>query len=191
MKSMLVGCLAVGVLVATSAAADKKAGTVVVIETSMGNIKVELNEEKAPITAKNFLGYVDDKFYDGTTFHRVIPKFVIQGGGILPGLKEKPTKPAIKNEAANGLSNVRGTIAMARDDAPDTATAQFYINVADNKKLDRTAKKPGYCVFGKVIDGLDVVDKIVAVPRETRVPKEFENVPVKDILIKSIRREAK
>src|SRR5207302_8060686 len=111
--------------------------------TSLGKFKIELNEEKAPITVKNFLGYVDDKFYDGTIFHRVIPKFMIQGGGFEPGLDQKKAKAPIKNEADNGLTNDRGTIAMARTANPNSATAQFFVNVADNKFLNRTDNNPG------------------------------------------------
>jgi cyclophilin family peptidyl-prolyl cis-trans isomerase len=168
-------------------AADKK-NPVVVIDTSMGKIKVELNADKAPKTVKNFLGYVDDKFYDGTIFHRVIPKFMIQGGGFKPGMKEKETKAAIKNESDNGLANKRGTIAMARTGQPDSATAQFYINVVDNAGLDRANADDGvgYCVFGKVIDGMDVVDKIKDVETETK-GNDFKDVPVKDVIIKSVR----
>jgi peptidyl-prolyl cis-trans isomerase A (cyclophilin A) len=168
-------------------AADKN--PVVIIDTSMGKIKVELYPDKAPITVKNFLGYVDDKFYDGTIFHRVIPNFMIQGGGFEAGKAlnpggEKKTKPAIKNEASNGLSNKRGTISMARTNVPDSATAQFYINHKDNNFLDKD-KDPngvGYCVFGKVLDGMDVVDKIAAV--KTTKPND---VPVETVTIKSIR----
>ena len=153
----------------------------VVIETSKGPIKVELFADKAPATVQNFLGYVDDKFYDGTIFHRVIDGFMIQGGGFEPGLKKKPTKPPIQNEAGNGLSNASGTIAMARTNLPDSATAQFYINVVDNGyRLDRTGPGPrqaGYCVFGKVIDGMDVVNKIKAV--ETGEKDDFTDVPVR------------
>ena len=168
-------------------AADKN--PVVTIETSMGDIQVELFADKAPITVKNFLSYVDDKFYDGVIFHRVIPTFMIQGGGMEPGLKEKKTKDPIKNEADNGLSNERGTIAMARTPDPDSATAQFFINVADNSKsLDHKSKDArgyGYCVFGKVIKGMDVVDKIKDV--ETASKGRHDDVPVKDVVIKSIR----
>jgi peptidyl-prolyl cis-trans isomerase A (cyclophilin A) len=184
-----------------SAAADKKA-PVVVMETSLGTVKIQLDAEKAPITVKNFLDYVDARFYDNTTFHRVIPDFMIQGGGFEPGLKdaksvddikskEKKTRGPIKNESPNGLSNVRGTIAMARTNDPDSATAQFFINVADNSRLDR----PRYCVFGKVVEGMDVVDKIKDVKTKTlfvqidgeRQPV-MKDVPVDDVLIKSIRR---
>ncbi|MDW8244063.1 MAG: peptidylprolyl isomerase [Thermogemmata sp.] len=160
---------------------------IVVMETSMGTIKIELYEDKAPITVKNFLQYVQDKHYDGTIFHRVIDGFMIQGGGYEPGLKERKTRPPIKNESTNGLSNLRGTIAMARTAEPDSATAQFFINVKDNTFLDRAnaRDKVGYCVFGRVIEGMDVVDKIKAV-KTTR--KGFhDDVPEKDVVIISVR----
>jgi cyclophilin family peptidyl-prolyl cis-trans isomerase len=172
---------------APAPAADKKPK--VLIETSMGDIEVELFQDKAPVTVKNFLSYVDDKFYDGVIFHRVISNFMIQGGGMEPGLKEKKTKDEIKNEADNRLSNERGTIAMARKGDPDSASAQFFINVADNSKgLDHKSNKPeefGYCVFGKVTKGMDVVDKIKEV--ETQSRGGHRDVPVKDVVIKSIR----
>ena len=174
------GLLAAG----PAAAADKN--PVVVMQTSMGTIKLELFQDKAPDTVKNFLSYVDAKFYDGTIFHRVIPSFMIQGGGMEPGLKEKPTKAPVKNEAGNGLSNVRGTIAMARTREPDSATAQFFINVKDNKFLDRSNESAGYAVFGKVLEGMDVVDKIKEVKTGDRGP--HQNVPVEDVVIKSVRR---
>jgi cyclophilin family peptidyl-prolyl cis-trans isomerase len=157
----------------------------VVMETSLGTIKLELDDVKAPVTVANFLSYVDEKFYDGTIFHRVIPDFMIQGGGFAAGLRQKTTKAPIKNESPNGLSNVRGTIAMARTNDPDSATAQFFINVVDNSHgLDR----PRYCVFGKVVDGLNVVDKIKAVATGHR--GTHENVPVQDVVIQSVRRAA-
>ena len=163
---------------------------VVVLDTSMGPIKAELFADKAPGTVQNFLGYIDDKFYDGTIFHRVIDGFMVQGGGFESGMKRKPTKPPIKNEASNGLSNARGTLAMARTELPDSATAQFYINVVDNGyRLDRAGPGPrqaGYCVFGKVIDGMDVVDRIGAVA--TGEKEDFADVPIQDIVIKSVRR---
>jgi peptidyl-prolyl cis-trans isomerase B (cyclophilin B) len=178
-----------GVVLATVPA--RAANPVVAIETSVGNIKVELFEDKAPTTVKNFLSYVDDKFYDGTIFHRVIKNFMIQGGGFESGMKEKKTKDPIKNESDNGLSNERGTIAMARTSDPNSATAQFYINVVNNKSLDKANAddKVGYCVFGKVIDGMDVVDKIRAV--ETGVAGRFRDVPKNDVVIKSIKRVEK
>jgi len=166
---------------------------VVLIDTSEGPIKVELFVNQAPITVKNFLGYVDDKFYDGTIFHRVIEGFMIQGGGMEPGLKEKKTKAPIKNESSNGISNVRGTIAMARTGDPNSATSQFYINHGDNgESLDKSPRNPGgYCVFGKVIDGMKVVDKIAGVRTKVVNPGQFnemKDVPAQDVTIKSIRR---
>ncbi len=177
-----------------TAGAARAANPVVLIETSMGNIKVELYEEKAPISVKNFLSYVDDKHYDGTIFHRIIGKenadrdFMIQGGGYDKDMKEKKTKPPIKIEAGNGLSNVRGTIAMARTSVPDSATSQFYINVGDNSFLDRanSRDKVGYAVFGRVIEGMDVVDKIKAVKTGTK--NGMGNVPNEPVVIKSIKR---
>lgn len=166
---------------------DKK--PVVLMETNFGTIKIELNAEKAPNTVKNFLQYVDDKHFDGTIFHRVISNFMIQGGGFQPGLQEKKTRAAIKNEADNGLKNERGTIAMARTPDPHSATAQFFINVKDNAGLNHTAKDEdgwGYCVFGKVIDGMDVVDKIKAVRTANR--GGHGDVPVEDVVIKSVRK---
>src|SRR5262249_48532292 len=138
-------------------------------------------------TVKNFLTYVDDKHYDGTIFHRVISNFMIQGGGYTPGMTERKTRDPIKNESTNGLQNKRGTIAMARLNDPDSATAQFYINVVDNANLDRNGGQPGYCVFGRVTAGMDVVDKIRQV--STTTVKQFSDLPVEDIVIKSVRRE--
>ena len=161
---------------------------VVVIDTSMGKITLELEPAKAPITVQNFLTYVRAGFYDGTIFHRVIPGFMIQGGGFTSDLQEKPTRAPIKNEAANGLANKRGTIAMARTQEVDSATSQFFINVVDNAMLDHTSDAPqefGYAVFGTVTQGMDVVDKIVAVPTATQGPNE--NVPVTPVVIKSIK----
>ena len=162
--------------------------TSVVMDTSLGSVTIELDGDKAPLSVANFLAYVDDKFYDGTIFHRVIPDFMIQGGGFAPGMRQKPTKANLKNESANGLSNKRGTVAMARTSAPDSATAQFFINTKDNDFLDRAkaADKVGYCVFGKVTAGLDVVDKIRAV--KTGARGSFQDVPAQDVTINSIRR---
>jgi len=159
----------------------------VVVDTSLGTIKIELDAAKAPITVKNFLSYVDDKFYDGTIFHRVISNFMIQGGGFEPGMRQKATKGQIKNESSNGLKNALGTVAMARTNVPDSATSQFFINLKDNGFLNKAEAQDGvgYCVFGKVIDGLSVVDKIAAV--ETGAM----DVPVADVVIKSIRRVQK
>jgi len=166
------------------AGCQSDAGPVVVIETSMGNIKVELNERDAPITVKNFLRYVDAKGYDDTIFHRVIKNFMIQGGGMGPDGKPKNQLDPIKNEAYNGLANERGTIAMARTSDPDSATNQFFINVKDNKNLDYKGGKggEGYCVFGKVIEGMEVVDRI------RQVPTDSNDQPVETVLIKSVRR---
>ena len=162
--------------------------TVVVMETSLGTIQLELDDGKAPGTVQNFLQYVDDQFYDNTIFHRVIADFMVQGGGLKPGFKQKKTRTAIKNESSNGLSNTRGTIAMARLSAPDSATAQFFINVTDNVALDKAQAKDqvGYCVFGKVTEGLDVVDKIRAVKTGRR--SGYQDVPLTDVVIRSIRR---
>lgn len=171
-----------------SAGEARAANPIVIMETSQGTIKLELFEDKAPTTVKNFLEYVKDKHYDGLIFHRVIDRFMIQGGGFEPGMKERKTKDPIKNESDNGLSNTRGTIAMARTNDPNSATSQFYINVVDNKALDKSPDKPekvGYCVFGRVIEGMDVVDKIKGV--RTGAKLGFDDVPVEDVIIKSIK----
>jgi len=174
-------------LILFSALPAVAANSVVLVDTSMGSIKIELFETKAPITVKNFLQYVEDKHYDGTIFHRVMNNFMIQGGGMEPGLKEKKTREVIKNESDNNLSNKRGTIAMARRPAPDSASAQFFINVVDNPRLDKAQApdKVGYCVFGQVIEGMDIVDKISQV--KTGSKGGHENVPLEDIVIKSVR----
>jgi cyclophilin family peptidyl-prolyl cis-trans isomerase len=195
-KRLVLGFAALALL-SIPACSPSVPNPVVVIETSMGNITVELYQDKAPITVKNFLRYVDDKHYDGTIFHRVIEDFMIQGGGFEPELKsERATRPAIKNESSNGLANERGTIAMARTGEPDSATAQFYINVKDNPPLDRAnaRDKVGYAVFGKVTAGMAVADKIRRVPTHTAIVEidgrkgPMEDVPVEDVVIKSIRR---
>lgn len=161
--------------------------SIVVMETSLGTIRIELEDSKAPLTVRNFLQYVADKFYDNTIFHRVIADFMIQGGGFEPGLKQKKTRSPIKNESSNGLSNLRSTLAMARTSVADSATAQFFINVVDNSALDRTRSRDGvgYCVFGKVTDGMDVVDKIRAVRTGQR--SGYPDVPLSDVVIRSIR----
>jgi cyclophilin family peptidyl-prolyl cis-trans isomerase len=158
---------------------------VVVVETSKGTFKIELYQSKARITVRNFLQYVKDKHYNGLIFHRVIPTFVIQGGGLEPGLKERKARAPIKNESSNGLSNKRGTVAMARTIDPNSATSQFFINVKDNDSLDKAKTREGYCVFGKVIEGMDVVDKIRAVT--TRTVGAYQDVPAEDVVIKSVR----
>ena len=157
------------------------------MKTSMGDITLELDHEKAPKTSENFEQYVKDGFYDGTIFHRVIDGFMIQGGGFEPGMQQKPTRTAIENEADNGLKNDRGTIAMARTSDPHSATAQFFINIFDNNSLNHTSPTPqgwGYCVFGKVIDGMDVVDAIRDV--ETGRQGMHADVPVEDVVIESV-----
>jgi peptidyl-prolyl cis-trans isomerase A (cyclophilin A) len=166
------------------------ANPVVIIDSNLGQFEVELNEEKAPISVKNFLSYVDEKFYDGTIFHRVINNFMIQGGGFQEGMKEKKTHAPIKNEAANGLKNEVGTIAMARTSDPDSATAQFYINVNDNTSLDHQNPSPmgiGYAVFGKVTTGMHVLNRIKLVKTGSIGP--FSDVPMDSVIIKSIRRK--
>jgi cyclophilin family peptidyl-prolyl cis-trans isomerase len=160
----------------------------VLIETSQGNITVELYPEKAPKTVANFLKYVEDDFYSNTIFHRVINNFMIQGGGFEKDLTEKNTRAPIPNEAANGLLNETGTIAMARTSDPDSATAQFFINLTNNQFLNYTSPDPeliGYCVFGKVTAGLDVVKKIGLMP--TGSMRGFSDVPVKPIIIRSVK----
>ncbi len=155
------------------------------LQTTLGGIEIELYPAKAPLTVRNFLHYVRTGFYNGTVFHRVIPGFMIQGGGFTRALKEKPTGPPIKNEADNGLKNRVGTISMARTSDPNSATAQFFINTADNRFLNFRAKTTagwGYAVFGRVIRGMGVVRRIEAVPTETLGP--FQNLPVHAVVIK-------
>lgn len=157
------------------------------IHTNQGIITVELDAEKAPVTVANFLQYANDGFFNDTIFHRVIAGFMIQGGGMEPGMAQKTTRETIKNEADNGLNNLSGTIAMARTMDPDSATAQFFINLADNGFLDHTAKNSegwGYCVFGKVIDGMDVVTKIGKV--ETTSSAGHQDVPAEDVIIEKV-----
>lgn len=196
MKSWLFGSLMVGLLVC---GCDDKSGsakietkpvkterTVVKLETSMGDIVVELNDQAAPVTVKNFLRYVNEGFYDKTIFHRVIHGFMIQGGGLTADMTEKKTHEPIANEAANGLKNLRGAIAMARREDPDSATSQFFINHVDNERLDYISDThPGYAVFGKVIEGMDVVDAIARVDTTTR--DGMVDVPVEPIVLKSAK----
>lgn len=156
----------------------------IVLQTNHGEIKIELDHEKAPKTAANFQQYVEDGFYDGVIFHRVIDGFMIQGGGFEPGMKEKDTRSSIENEADNGLKNDRGTIAMARTMDPHSASAQFFINLSDNEFLNHSAKNTqgwGYAVFGKVIEGMDVVDKIRKV--KTGSNRGHQDVPKEDVVI--------
>jgi len=157
------------------------------LKTSMGDIVIELDEEKAPVTVSNFLKYAEEGFYDGTIFHRVINNFMIQGGGFAADMLRKPPHSPIVNEASNGLKNNRGTIAMARTNNPNSATSQFFINQADNNHLNFVeGRNPGYAVFGKVIEGLDVVDKIANA--KTTTLNGMENVPVEPVVIKSAKR---
>jgi len=158
----------------------------VVLDTSLGQITVELFSEQAPVTVKNFLDYVDEKFFDGTIFHRVISGFVLQGGGMTETMEEKPTRSAIQNEADNSLRNERGTLSMARTNEIHSATSQFFINLADNAFLDHSGDNFGYAVFGKVTDGMDVVDKIADVPTGNHGP--HQDVPVEAVVIQTIRR---
>ena len=161
----------------------------VLIETTSGDILVELYPDKAPKTVANFLAYVDDGFYSNTIFHRVIKGFMIQGGGLDARMNEKQTRDPVENEAANGLRNDRGTIAMARTQDPHSATAQFFINLVDNDFLNHTEPTVsgyGYCVFGKVAEGLDVIDKIAAVKTKSVGP--FDDVPADMVLITAVSR---
>jgi peptidyl-prolyl cis-trans isomerase A (cyclophilin A) len=164
------------------------ASPVVEVKTSMGSFQIELYPDKAPKTVENFLKYVDDKFYDGTIFHRVIADFMIQGGGFDPKMNKKATRDPIANEAKGAMSNLRGTVAMARTSDPNSATAQFFVNVKDNKRLDWSDSPggDGYCAFGKVISGMDVVDKIKAVPTSSQ--GGMGDVPTTPVLIESVRR---
>ena len=160
------------------------------LNTNKGTIVLELDAEKAPETVANFMQYAKDEFYNGTIFHRVIDGFMIQGGGMEPGMKEKPTRDNIKNEAENGLSNDRGTIAMARTPDPHSASSQFFINLKDNNFLNFTsadAQGFGYCVFGKVVEGMDVVDEIKNVA--TGSSGGHQDVPVEDVIIESVEIE--
>ena len=178
-----------------ASAADSTDTPVVVLDTTAGPITVELDRTKAPITVDNFLKYVDAGFYDGLIFHRVIPGFMIQGGGFTDKLDEKSEgmRPPIQNEARNGLSNVRGTIAMARTSNPNSATSQFFINLVDNRSsLDRNAESAGYAVFGKVSAGMTAVDTIARVPTGRKTApsgQSFDDVPLQPIIIKSARRK--
>jgi len=182
---MLRGFLFLMLLPVVAAAADSAAAKPTVsLETSKGTIVIELDAAKAPKTVANFVAYVQAGFYDGTIFHRVIPGFMIQGGGFSAVMEQKPTREPIVNEAANGLPNKRGTIAMARTADPNSATAQFFINLKDNAFLDKANSQDGagYCVFGHVVKGMDVVDAIAAV--QTGNVGGFQNVPVQAVTIK-------
>lgn len=189
MTKILLSILFIGSFLAISSADAAAANPKVLMKTSKGDITIELYQDKAPVSVRNFLSYVDEKFYDGTIFHRVIKGFMIQGGGLTADFQEKAAKPPIKNEAANGLKNERGTIAMARIQVIDSATCQFFINHVDNSFLDHrdnTAEGFGYAVFGKVIVGMDVVDAIAAAP--TMTAHGMRDVPRETITIIAVQR---
>ncbi len=186
-KKML-SAVALICLIAGIASAEGKKNPVVMMETTLGNVKIELFEKEAPISVGNFLDYAKSGYYSGTIFHRVIPGFMAQGGGLTANLTPKPgDRPPIRNEANNGLKNDRGTIAMARTGDPNSATSQFFINVVNNDMLNRPNPDGfGYAVFGKVVEGMDVVDKIIAAP-QTRKNSVFQNVPIEPVVIKSVK----
>src|SRR3989304_1860585 len=192
MQLTIIGLIFMAAVMVAAFPADSEAAKknpVVVMETSLGNVKIELDQAKAPISVKNFLSYVDEKFYDGTIFHRVIGNFMIQGGGFTADMQQKRVKAPIKNEAGNGLKNMTGTLAMARTNVVDSATAQFFINVVDNDFLDHqntTSQGFGYAVFGKVIQGMDVVEKVKA--GKTVSKMGFSDVPAEAVVIKSVKR---
>lgn len=175
---LISGLLVSGHLMAANPSVD--------IKTNKGNIIVELDEQKAPVSVKNFLMYVDKGYYSNTLFHRVIPGFMIQGGGFTKAFRQKPTDAPIQNEGNNGLKNTRGSIAMARTNDPNSATSQFFINLADNPALDHNATSPGYAVFGHVTSGMDVVDKIAQ--ERTHSQDGHQNVPVTPVVIESVTR---
>lgn len=191
MRPIFILSLLAFVLLLPNGAMAKKENPVVELHTGKGMIVIELDQEKAPITSENFVRYVRDGFYDGTIFHRVIRNFMIQGGGMTPDMKEKDTREPIRNEADNGLPNVKYSIAMARTNDPHSASAQFFINTKDNAFLNHKAPAGaawGYCVFGKVIEGMDVVEAIEAVP--THSAGFHDDVPVEPVLIeKAVVRE--
>lgn len=183
LSASIVACAVVS---SYAAQAAENANPIMRMTTNFGVIEIELNRAKAPLAVDNFLKYADDGLYNGTVFHRVIPGFMIQGGGFKPGLEKQPTRGAIKNEAANGLKNVVGSIAMARTSDPHSATSQFFINTATNDSLDKENSRDGwgYAVFGKVIKGMDVVRKIESVPTGRSGP--YQNVPKKDVIIEKV-----
>lgn len=189
-----VAMLAVSLGISGAWADDQIENPKVLMETTDGEITIELFADKSPVTVENFLRYVEDGHYDGTVFHRVISNFMIQGGGFTVELEEKPTREPIVNESVNKLHNTRGTLAMARTSDPDSASAQFFINQRSNLRLDWSGGKDGYTVFGEVVDGMQVVDIIslsdtgTAQAQTTRGPTNFEDVPIKPVVILSISR---
>ena len=188
--------MAVALMVTISAQSDDAQNPRVLIQTTDGDITIELFADKSPVTVENFLRYVDEGHYNGTVFHRVIPNFMIQAGGFTAALEEKPTRDPIVNESRNKLHNTRGTLAMARTSDPDSATAQFFINQRSNLRLDWTPGNEGYTVFGEVLEGMQVVDIIAlsdtsqAQAMTTRGPSVFQDVPIKPIVINSMSRVA-
>ncbi len=185
LKRTLTAVATVFALSAISASAFAAKDTHILLTTSAGSIELELADQKAPVSVKNFVDYVNSGFYNNTVFHRVIPGFMVQGGGFTSDMQQKQPNPPIKNEADNGLLNKRGTISMARTADKDSATSQFFINVADNAFLDHGQRDFGYAVFGKVIKGMDVADKIAQVPTQNVGP--YQNVPVKPVVILSAK----
>jgi len=190
-KLMIKDCFAFGIAIAIGSifmtAEPAHSEPSVVLSTTLGDITIELYPDKAPVTVENFLAYVDAGFFDKSIFHRVIPGFVLQGGGFTEKMEQKKTRSPIKNEAENGLKNNRSTLSMARTSDINSATSQFFINLKDNSSLDHGTRDFGYAVFAKVTAGMDVVDKIAAVPTGNR--GMFQDVPVKAVIIQSARRK--
>jgi cyclophilin family peptidyl-prolyl cis-trans isomerase len=187
MLKALILCMSLLLPAIAGAAEQAPANPSVVIKTSEGDITVKLFADKSPATVANFLAYVDSGFYNGTIFHRVIPEFMIQGGGFGPDMKEKETRAPVVNESKNRLQNIRGTLAMARTNDPDSATSQFFINQRSNLRLDWAAGREGYTVFGEVIQGMDIVDFIATAP--TGRVGGMGDVPKKAIVINEIVRQ--
>jgi cyclophilin family peptidyl-prolyl cis-trans isomerase len=185
MRKVLTGLIASLAAGGVAVAADLPPNPRVRVQTTQGAFVLRLDAERAPLTVRNFVDYVRAGHYEGTIFHRVIDGFVIQGGGYTAGLAEKPTRAAIPNEAGNGLSNVRGTIAMARTGDPHSATSQFYVNLVDNTKLDPNAQRWGYCVFGAVVEGMEVVDRIAKLPTGPRGELPGD-VPESDVVVEKM-----
>jgi peptidyl-prolyl cis-trans isomerase A (cyclophilin A) len=173
--------LTITLMLAAAGVVHAEEKPLVVFETSAGTFRIELYPDKAPVTVENFLQYVDSGFYDGTIFHRVIPGFVIQGGGFTEDFQQKPTREPIVNEADNGLKNTRGTLSMARTQAVDSATSQFFVNLADNAFLDHGTRDFGYAVFGRVVEGMEVVERIAAAPTTRRGP--MQDVPENPVVV--------
>ncbi len=184
MKLMTSFLLIVLTLFGRQAMSDTADGTFATLKTSEGDIRLQLDPAKAPVTVRNFLAYAQEGYFENTIFHRVIPGFMIQGGGFTADMARKPTKAPIRNEASNGLHNNRGTIAMARTNDPNSASSQFFINVVNNNSLDFSHNNPGYAVFGKVVSGMDIVDKISTVT--TGNYEYYSDVPVKPVIIHQV-----